>query len=70
MMPAEAQVIATFSMPTEPPSSAFTNPEFQNPRTRGNWPVNHSYATIAVSRCMNDSATVVTVAQNTDNPGE
>ena len=42
MMPADAQVIATFNMLTDPPSSALTTPEPHKPFTHGIRPLNHS----------------------------
>src|SRR3954467_7834436 len=69
MMPADAQVAATFSTPSEPPSSAFTSPEFQNPFSHGSRPWNHSYGMSAESRWKKEKRNVATVAKNTDITG-
>src|SRR5689334_1893817 len=69
-MPAPAQVAATFSTPREPPSSAFTRPEFHRPRPTGALPVSTSYEISAESRRRKLVSADTTVAQNTDSTGE
>src|SRR5256885_14420688 len=70
MMPAPAQVDATFSTPSEPPASAFTNPEFHTPRPIGSLPLNTSQEMSAVSGRRKLVSADTTVAQNTDSTGE
>src|SRR5690349_10761419 len=69
MMPAPAQVAATFSTPTEPPSIAFTKPEPPSLRQKPP-PENRSQGSSAVSRRRKLVASDTTVAQNTDITGE
>src|SRR5438067_7276053 len=70
MMPAPAQVAATFSTPSEPPDSAFTSPEFHRPRPIFSLPVKTSQGMSAVSRRRKLVTAETTVAQNTDSTGE
>src|SRR5436853_85076 len=69
MMPAPAQVEATFSTPSEPPASAFTKPEFHNPRPIGSLPLKTSQEISAVSGRRKLVRAETTVAQNTDTTG-
>src|SRR5437762_978354 len=64
--PAPAQVAATFSTASEPPSSALRKPEFQT-LFRGEF---FSKRSNAVSRRRKLVANETTVAQNTDSSGE
>src|SRR3989304_951518 len=50
MMPAPAQVAATLSTASEPPSSARVNFEPSTPRTSGSRPRHRSYESSALSR--------------------
>src|SRR3954469_19068958 len=70
MIPAPAQVAATFSTPSEPPESALIRPEFHSPRTIGALPVSTSYGMRALSRRRKLVSAETTVAQNTDSTGE
>jgi hypothetical protein len=70
MMPAPAHVAATFSTERAPPSSAFTSPEFANPRRKGSRPRSKPYESSAESRCRKLVAKATTVAQNTESSGE
>src|SRR5215212_1230030 len=70
MIPAPAQVAATFSTPSEPPASAFTRPEFHNPLMIGARPMSTSYGMSEVSRRRKLVRAETTVAQNTERTGE
>src|SRR3954465_2189702 len=70
MMPAPAQVAATFSTPSEPPESALIRPEFHNPDPIGSFPVKIPYGRSEVSRRKRLVRAETTVAQNTESTGE
>src|SRR5688572_6886880 len=66
MIPAPAQVAATFSTDIDPPFKALIKPELKKPR-----PVRkNSYGMSAVSRRRKLVANATTVAQNTESSGE
>src|SRR6266850_870862 len=64
MMPAPAQVAATFSTPSEPPARAFTSPEFHRPRAMGPFLLKTSYGMSAVSGLRKLVTAETSVAQN------
>src|SRR5207245_2628630 len=70
MMPAPAQVAATFSTPSEPPASAFTSPEPHRPRATGSFLLKTSYGISAVSALRKLVTAETSVAQNTAITGE
>src|SRR3989475_11429087 len=70
MMPAPAQVAATFSTPSEPPASAFTSPELHRPRATGTFLLKTSYGMSAVSGLRKLVSAETSVAQNTAITGE
>src|SRR6266850_5510567 len=70
MMPAPAQVAATFSTPSGPPESALMKPEFHRPRMTGALPLNTSQEMSAVSGRRKLVTADTTVAQNTAITGE
>src|SRR3954467_11066320 len=70
MIPAPAQVAATFSTPSEPPERALISPEFHTHLTTGALPVSTSYGISALSRRRKLVSAETTVAQNTERTGE
>src|SRR5205814_821449 len=70
MMPAPAQVAATFSTPSEPPASAFTSPESHRPRPTGIFLLKTWYGMSAVSGLRKLVTAETSVAQNTAITGE
>src|SRR4051812_39643990 len=70
MMPAPAQVAATFSTPSEPPDKALISPDSHMPFVIGTFLSNNSYGMSDVSRRRKLVAAETTVAQNTDSTGE
>src|SRR5215212_70526 len=70
MIPAPAQVAATLSTPSEPPSSDLTRPEPQRLRTIGIRPLRRSYGMSEVSRRKRLVKADTMVAQNTAMTGE
>src|SRR5437667_1843673 len=70
MMPAPAQVAATFSTPSEPPASAFTSPESHRPRATGTFLLKTWYGMSAVSALRKLVTAETSVAQNTAITGE
>src|SRR5439155_22633659 len=70
MMPAPAQVAATFSTPSEPPASAFTSPESHRPRPTGIFLLKTWYGMSAVSGLRKLVTAETSVAQKTAITGE
>src|SRR5438477_11638818 len=70
MMPAPAQVAATFSTPSEPPASAFTSPESHRPRPTGIFLLKTWYGMSAVSGLRKLVTAETSVAKNTAITGE
>ena len=70
IIPAPAQVAATFKTPTEPPSMAFIKGDFKSNDQNDPLPWNKSYEIKAQSRRKKLLKNDTTVAQKTESTGE